>query len=721
MIMAGNMVIQSSTTSDAITKLYYWEIYHLMGDPSLMPWLKQASTMTVATTDTLTAGADVISVTSAPYAFVALTQMQLGQRVLIASDFTDGNGDVTLSIPDGLYAGTYELAVSAQNKVPVFRPITVLNDGSVNVNITNIGMPSTLTAGDSITCHVNLKNEGSQVARHCVISFSTNHAQVPTMSSSVDTIAANASATVDFTFQLPGTALDQSNLECTVEVRWDSCAMPNRAMTTKSINAPALMFTLQTDPAILQGGTTATITLMVSNNGHATLNNANLHFHQPLPQITLTTSDTIINLGIGASTTQQYTAVFGTNLPNNTDLPFFVTLTNPQGFLHTTTLPLSLGAPSDEDFESGHFANFSWQQNNNPWEITTSDPHTGNYCARSKTGLGNNQSSTLTITWTSPVNDVISFYYKVSSENNDNFAFLIDNNPQFMVNGSLAPNWTFAEYPISAGTHTFSFTYMKDYYFASGSDCAWIDDIHFPAAPATPHSIVYRADTICQNATYIYDGDPVSTANAGVFNYGRMLPNEDIEVLELHVLAPTSSFEQISACNSYFWHGRLLENSGLYNDTLNSVSTGCDSIATLALTINHDVEVTIDTTIQSAHFIWNGQDYTETGYYSTTFIGANGCDSVVTLNLLLMTGIETHESNRKLCVYPNPTHDKVFLRWSEDFLISHIEVCNLQGVVCITSTATNELDLTNLSAGLYFIHAYAADGSRLPTVKVVRW
>ena len=38
-LMFGNAAVQSSNSS---LKDYYWEIYHLMGDPTLMPWMGRA-------------------------------------------------------------------------------------------------------------------------------------------------------------------------------------------------------------------------------------------------------------------------------------------------------------------------------------------------------------------------------------------------------------------------------------------------------------------------------------------------------------------------------------------------------------------------------------------------------------------------------------------------------------------------------------------------------
>ena len=38
---------------------------------------------------------------------------------------------------------------------------------------------------------------------------------------------------------------------------------------------------------------------------------------------------------------------------------------------------------------------------------------------------------------------------------------------------------------MTAGTHTFKWTYDKDYSQSSGSDCAWVDDIKFPPTSVT--------------------------------------------------------------------------------------------------------------------------------------------------------------------------------------------------------------------------------------------
>jgi hypothetical protein len=86
----------------------------------------------------------------------------------------------------------------------------------------------------------------------------------------------------------------------------------------------------------------------------------------------------------------------------------------------------------------------------------------------------------------------VSFYYNVSSEAGwDCFRFLIDGVQQ-AIDGSCADiggigasgdvsTWTLVSIPVSAGNHTFVWSYEKDDQVTSGADAAWIDDVALPA------------------------------------------------------------------------------------------------------------------------------------------------------------------------------------------------------------------------------------------------
>src|SRR5690606_31276659 len=75
----------------------------------------------------------------------------------------------------------------------------------------------------------------------------------------------------------------------------------------------------------------------------------------------------------------------------------------------------------------------------------------------------------------------LSFWYKVSSESSyDYLKFYIDGTVQNQWSGTV--DWTQATYTLAAGTRVLKWEYMKDGSVDSGSDCAWVDDIIFPAS-----------------------------------------------------------------------------------------------------------------------------------------------------------------------------------------------------------------------------------------------
>lgn len=98
----------------------------------------------------------------------------------------------------------------------------------------------------------------------------------------------------------------------------------------------------------------------------------------------------------------------------------------------------------------------------------------------------------------------------------------------------------------------------------------------------------------------------------------------------------TSSSIQVNSCNAYTWAqtGQTYNTSGVFQDTLQNIN-GCDSIISLNLTINANVQG--GTIVQSAcdSYTWNNQTYTQSGLYTQVLSTINGCDSTVTLDLTL--------------------------------------------------------------------------------------
>ncbi|HSH53248.1 MAG TPA: C25 family cysteine peptidase, partial [Bacteroidales bacterium] len=106
--VVGNLAVEASTST---RKQYYWEIYHLMGDPSLVPYLREPDAMIVsATPSTLMVGMSSLTVNAEPYAYVALSF----NGELLDAQRADGTGQVTLNFDALSNVGEADLVVTCQ-------------------------------------------------------------------------------------------------------------------------------------------------------------------------------------------------------------------------------------------------------------------------------------------------------------------------------------------------------------------------------------------------------------------------------------------------------------------------------------------------------------------------------------------------------------------------------------------------------------------------------
>jgi hypothetical protein len=147
------------------------------------------------------------------------------------------------------------------------------------------------------------------------------------------------------------------------------------------------------------------------------------------------------------------------------------------------------------------------------------------------------------------------------------------------------------------------------------------------AIPGTTQAILvdYLVAVGGETTNYAY------TVMASHSNSGCVSGISEPTVVTVNVMNNTELFE--TACDSYTWNDSVYTQSGDYTQTFTNAN-GCDSVVTLNLTVNHSVSEFVDTT--ACHiYIWNDSVYTQSGDYTQTFMAANGCDSVVTLHLTI--------------------------------------------------------------------------------------
>ena len=180
LVFSGNLAVTESGSS-RIT--YYWNIYNLLGDPSLSTYLVPTAN-TVAHPTTVFVGQNSLSIGAVTGSYVGLTQ----GGVLMGAGTVNAKGTVDITYLNALTPGVpMKLVVTAQNKIPYVTDINVIVPATVTINPTAIdaNTPTDITvtvmdaAGTSPLAGISVWAEGLAYATTPVL---TNAAGVAVVS-----------------------------------------------------------------------------------------------------------------------------------------------------------------------------------------------------------------------------------------------------------------------------------------------------------------------------------------------------------------------------------------------------------------------------------------------------------------------------------------------------------------------------------------------------------
>ncbi len=144
--------------------------------------------------------------------------------------------------------------------------------------------------------------------------------------------------------------------------------------------------------------------------------------------------------------------------------------------------------------------------------------------------------------------------------------------------------------------------------------------------------------TACDSYTWL-DGNTYTTSNnTATWTTTNAAGCDSIITLNLTINNSSSSTDVITACDSYTWldGNNYTASNNIATYTIPN-ATGCDSIVTLDLTINSSNTGTDVITACDSYTWADGNTYTISNNTATyTATNADGCDSVVTLNLTIV-------------------------------------------------------------------------------------
>ncbi len=478
MVFTGNMAVQSSAST---RKNYYWEIYSIMGDPSLMPYIGVPQAQTVDYSNTMLVGMTSLNITAAPYSYAALSK----EGQLLGTVLTDGTGNGTINFEALNLPGNVKLVVSHTDYQPFITDIEVVPAEGPFLVIDNQQITGNIAAGQNLDMALTIGNVGVEAVANVDVTLTSldANATITNANTTIANIDANSTSQLASAFEITlANGINQGDniafnlLLESADESWEYEIMltavgPHFIITEVEVN--------DGDNNLLDPNETAQLLISFQNNGNFVANTSVASLISATPGITI--ADPNIALGdIAANANGQFTVTVETSayMETGTIANFTTNFTSEYNVISSDNFELSVGLLF-EDFESGDFASdFNW--NTPGWSVVSNEAHEGSHSAKSNT-INHSQSASMTVQMDDVTAGQISFWVKVSSESGyDELTFYIDNAAQDSWSGTV--NWQEVSYNVTDGNHTFKWEYSKDYSVSEGDDCAWIDYIVFPTA-----------------------------------------------------------------------------------------------------------------------------------------------------------------------------------------------------------------------------------------------
>jgi len=185
---------------------------------------------------------------------------------------------------------------------------------------------------------------------------------------------------------------------------------------------------------------------------------------------------------------------------------------------------------------------------------------------------------------------------------------------------------------------------------------------------------------------------------------------------------PTTATLNVTACTSYTWHGTTYNTSGTHTfDSLNH--GGCDSLTTLNLTIKSTSTSSTNASIcAGSSYTFNGSAYSTAGSYTVHLTNAAGCDSAATLVLTVSSpsNIVVAQTVATCNSLNNPNYDGAITlqsaSYASKFGISSLNASSYNGADYSTATAIGSFPINAKTSvpntgGTYILRVYGSDAS----------
>jgi hypothetical protein len=394
MIFAGNLGVMQGASKTDIN--YYWEIYHLMGDPSLSVYFSIPPQLNATYAQMIPLNLTSFTVNTEPYAYVGVSM----NDTLHGAALADSNGVAIVQLDSFAVAGTADVIATKQNRKPYIGTVTVaypngpyiiyydhdIDDATGNNN-------GSADFGETIDLDIILRNLTSYTASQVTAKLTSNdsYIQITDSLESWNQIQSNDTAkkVAAFDFKVNDFVPDNHIVSFTLEVQ-DSAGGYWTSSFAVRLYAPVLDASVYSiddsngnNNGKLDQGETVDIIIDVKNTGHADADSTAVTLVSSNGKVLVLSGSSTLNT-VAAGGTKQ--ATYQLKVDNNawngtvTDLTFSAQ----SGLYSDQNVIKAMIGKVDEDFETNSFTKYAWNNGGSmPWTIISVNPYEGQYSAQS--------------------------------------------------------------------------------------------------------------------------------------------------------------------------------------------------------------------------------------------------------------------------------------------------------------------------------------------------
>lgn len=207
------------------------------------------------------------------------------------------------------------------------------------------------------------------------------------------------------------------------------------------------------------------------------------------------------------------------------------------------------------------------------------------------------------------------------------------------INETLCAKDDFVEYGFEIPYEKFEDgnVYKEQRYCLSDSDAP--DVLYKIQLQSLPPVQFVEQVSVCETALPYIDSNGFYLTESGLYSKRIVRDGacDSVYTIDFRIVQARKELVNETICRggSFDFNGRIINESGVYFDTVPSLVTGCDSIVTLRLEVLPAAEYN-DTVIVcfDESYEFNGKDLTVSGDYTETFMSGE-CDSTVHLHFIV--------------------------------------------------------------------------------------